>query len=156
MAKSESRRVAILGAGPIGLEAALYARALGFDVTVYERGTIGDSIRRWGHVRMFSPFGMNATPLGRAALVKKDFPGDGDCISGHEHVGVYLEPLAKCDRLRDCLETETTVVSVGRASLFKSDSPGDAKRGQMPFRLLVFHGFRSGRRARVEARSLSR
>jgi hypothetical protein len=139
MPKSDSRRIAILGAGPIGLEAALYARSLGFPVTVYERGQIGDAVRRWGHVRLFSPFGMNVTPLGRAALGKVALPADGDCVTGREHLTAYLEPLAKCEALRDCVKTEANVLTVGRASYFKSDSPGDGKRAQTLFRLLVHH-----------------
>ncbi len=50
-------RCAVLGAGPVGLEPALYAAVLGMDVTVHERGKeIAASVRDWGHVRMFSPF----------------------------------------------------------------------------------------------------
>ena len=79
MPKTE-RRLAILGAGPIGLEAALYARALQIPFTIYERGRPGDHVWRWGHVRLFTPFGMNATPLGRAAAQKQKpnqaLPGD--------------------------------------------------------------------------------
>jgi hypothetical protein len=37
------KHMAILGAGPIGIEAALYARALGLDVTVYDRGAVAAS-----------------------------------------------------------------------------------------------------------------
>ena len=137
MPKPDPRRVAILGAGPVGLEAALYARTCGFPVTVYERGQVGDSMRRWGHVRLFTPFGMNVTPLGRAALGKADLPADADCVTGRDHLAAYLEPLSKCDALRDCVQTDATVVSVGRAGLLKGDSPGEARRGQVPFRLLV-------------------
>ena len=36
MAKPPPPRIAVLGAGPIGLEAALYAQALGFAVSVFE------------------------------------------------------------------------------------------------------------------------
>src|SRR5262249_771723 len=89
----------------------------------------------WGHVRLFSPFGMNATPLGRAALGKAALPADGDCVTGRDHLAAYLEPLSKCDALRDCVKTETTVVSVGRAGMLKAD-PID-KRGQARFRGLV-------------------
>jgi len=134
MPKADPRRVAVLGAGPVGLEAALYARALGFPVTVYERGQVGDAVRRWGHVRLFSPFAMNVTPLGRAALGKAALPADGDCVTGRDHLTAYLEPLSKCDALRDCVRAETIVVSVGRAGLLKGDCE---KRGQAPFRLLV-------------------
>jgi hypothetical protein len=137
MPKAETRRIAILGAGPIGLEAALYARKLGFPVTVYERGQIAEHVRRWGHVRLFSPFGMNCTPLGRQALGDSKLLAENDCITGQEHVAAYLEPLAKSDLLRDCLKMETVVLKIGRSGLLKGDSPGDGKRGQLPFRLLL-------------------
>ncbi len=40
----------MLGAGPIGLEAALYAITLGMDVTVYEQGeAIAANVRAWDH-----------------------------------------------------------------------------------------------------------
>ncbi len=141
MAKTESPRIAVLGGGPIGLEAALYAHHLNFLVTVYERGRVGEYLHRWGHVRLFSPFGMNATPLGRAAIradhPQNDFPGDQNCISGREHLAAYLEPLAKTSLLRDCLQTETQVLNIGRRGLLKEDGLGEARRGQQPFRLLV-------------------
>ena len=42
MARTDTPRIAVLGAGPIGLEAALYARGLNLPVTVFERSRIGD------------------------------------------------------------------------------------------------------------------
>jgi thioredoxin reductase len=141
MAKNDAPRLAILGAGPVGLEAALYARHLKLPVTVYERGRIAEHLRRWGHVRLFTPFGMNSTALGRTTIraekARHEFPADGDCITGKEHVVAYLEPLAQTDALRDCLRTETQVLAVGRRGFLKEELPGDAKRGQQPFRLLV-------------------
>ncbi len=137
MAKSDTSRIAVLGGGPIGLEAALYARALNLPVTVYERGRVGEHLRRWGHVRLFSPFGMNVTPLGRATLLadkpRRDFPADTDSITGREHVACYLEPLAQSAALRDCLRPGVQVVQVGRRGLLK----GDMKRDGPPFRLLL-------------------
>jgi thioredoxin reductase len=144
MPKPETRRIAILGAGPIGLEAAVYARKLGFPVTVFERGQIGEHIRHWGHVRMFSPFGINSTPIGRALL--SNLPGDIECLTGREYWSAYLEPLAKSDLLRECLQTETAVLSVSRSGLLKGDYPGDARRAQHLFRLLL----RKGQAERVE------
>ena len=38
MAVDTPAKIAILGAGPIGLEAALYDRYLGYEVDVFERG----------------------------------------------------------------------------------------------------------------------
>ncbi len=141
MAKSGAPRIAVLGAGPIGLEVALYARSLGLPVTVYERGRIGEHLHRWGHVRLFSPFGLNVTPLGRNAIRADDprheFPSDTECTTGREHVAAYVEPLAKSEALRDCLVTDTRVLSVGRRGFLKDDPPGEARRGQQPFRLLL-------------------
>jgi thioredoxin reductase len=138
MAKPDAPRIAVLGAGPVGLEAALYALALGLPVTVYERGRVGEYVQRWGHVRLFSPFGMNTTPLGRAALraenPKHELPGDADCITGQDHAAAYLEPLAMTGKLIECLRLETQVVQVGRSGLLKGDM---AKRGERPFRLLL-------------------
>jgi thioredoxin reductase len=141
MGKAVRPRIAVLGAGPIGLEAALYARKLDLGVTVYERGRIGENLQRWGHVRLFSPFGMNSTPLGRAAIrsdrPRHEFPADGDCTTGREHVRAYLEPLASSDSLKGCIVGETTVLGIGRRGVFKTETPGDARRGRHPFRLLV-------------------
>ena len=141
MAKPDAPRIAILGGGPIGLEAALYARSLNLPVTLYERGRIGEHLLRWGHVRLFSPCGMNCTPLGQAAVLadKPDhrLAGDNECITGRQHAALYLEPLARSSALRGVIKTETQVVQVGRRGLLKEDGPGDGKRGQQPFRLLL-------------------
>jgi thioredoxin reductase len=144
MAKLDAPRIAVLGAGPIGLEAALIARRLNFPVTVYERGRAGEHLRRWGHVRLFTPFGMNTTPLGLAAIraqdSRREFPAPNDCITGKEHVAVYLEPLAATSPLADCIRTDTQVLAVGRRGLLKESDPGEPRRGQQPFRLLVRPG----------------
>jgi thioredoxin reductase len=131
--------IAILGAGPIGLEAGLYARQLKLPFTIYEQGRIGEHIWRWGHVKLFSPFGMNATPLGRRAILSLDteyeFPADNACISGREHVEHYLKPIAEV--LSDDIKADTRVINVGRVGLFKQEAVGDASRGKQPFLLLV-------------------
>jgi thioredoxin reductase len=141
MPRSDSKRIAVIGAGPIGLEAALLGVQLGFDVQVFERGRIADYVQRWGHVRLFSPFGMNVTPQGKAAIRGESpghtFPTDEDCITGRQHFAAYLEPLAKTRLLKDCIRTETQVLFIGRHRLLKDDLPGDAKRAASPFRLLV-------------------
>ena len=51
--KPDATRIAVLGAGPVGLEAALYARKLGYPVTVYERGRLAEHVQRWGAVSRF-------------------------------------------------------------------------------------------------------
>ncbi len=50
--ESTSPHIAILGAGPIGLEAALAAAERRLSYTVYEAGEeVGGHVRRWGNVR---------------------------------------------------------------------------------------------------------
>jgi thioredoxin reductase len=139
MAQHTAPRIAVLGAGPVGLEAALYAISLRLPVTVYERGRVAEHLQRWGHVKLFSPFGMNSTALGRAAIraenAKHDLPGDQDFLTGRDHSTAYLEPLAMTGQLIECLKLDTRVVQIGRSGLLKSDvSP---KRGDRPFRLLL-------------------
>src|ERR1700736_2431165 len=130
MLRSDTPRVAILGAGPIGLEAALIARQLKLPFTIYERGRVGEHLLRWGHVRLFSPFAMNVTALGKSAVLAgragHEFPGDDACITGREHVERYLAPLAEA--VKDQLRTETHVLRVGRRNCLKNDNPGDAAR----------------------------
>src|SRR5258708_40231642 len=91
-------RLAILGAGPVGVEAALYAARLKLPSTVYERGEVGEHLQQWGHIKLFTPFGMNTTSLGKAILreeqARRDLPGDSDLLTGKEHLAAYLEPLA--------------------------------------------------------------
>jgi thioredoxin reductase len=139
MARVELSRLAILGAGPIGIEAALYAAHLGYPFQVFERGRVGEHLHRWGHVRLFSPFGMNVTPLGLASLPPGhgELPGEGDCITGREHLAAYLDPLSATALLRKRIHLQTEVLSIGRKGLLKGEGPGDAGRALYPFLLLV-------------------
>jgi thioredoxin reductase len=144
MPRTELPRIAILGAGPVGLEAALQAATLELPFTVYERGRVGEHLQQWGHVRLFSPFGMNSTPLGRARLRADDpeheLPADNDLLTGRDHVAVYLQPLASSPLLQEHVRTQTRVVSIGRRGFLKEDNPGDAQRGRQPFLLLLRGG----------------
>ncbi len=126
---SKHLQIAVLGAGPIGLETALHARKLGHSVTIYEQGQAGEHVGRWGHVRMFSPFGMNSTPLGRDTLAK-DLPDEAALLTGREYREVYLLPLA--EYLQP--QTQTTVLTIGRVGWRKTDA--ESKK-LPPFRLLV-------------------
>lgn len=138
MPRAEQPRIAVLGSGPVGLEAALTARALGYPVTIYERGRAAENVQRWGHVRLFTPFGMNATALGRAALrfdnPKHELPADSDHLSGRDFVAAYLEPLAMSSALIDSLKLENQVVQIGRSGMFRDEME---RRGERPFRMLL-------------------
>ena len=138
MPKAEPTRVAVLGAGPIGLEAALYAKACGLSVAVYERGQVAEHLLRWGHVRMFTPFGMNVTPLGLQTLRREKpnraFPADADLVTGGQLREAYHVPLSESEALLESMHPQTAVLCVGRAESLKKSDP-DA--GRQPFRLLL-------------------
>lgn len=143
MGKAEPPRIAVLGAGPIGLEAALYARKLGLAVTVYEQGRVGEHLHRWGHVRLFTSYGSSSTSLGRSEIradnARHEFPPDSACVTGRDLVGTYLEPLARCAALKGCVRPETRVLHVGRKGLLKGDAAGE-RRAEQPFRLIIREG----------------
>lgn len=61
--------VAIIGAGPVGLAAAAHLLARGLAPLVFERGAgVGTSLKAWGHVRVFSPWGYNIDAAARTLL----------------------------------------------------------------------------------------
>lgn len=134
-------RVAILGAGPVGLEAALYGATLGYDVTVFEASGVAENLSRWGHVTLLSPWAMNHTPLGLKAIGgpgnRVSLPGPADFLTGREHRRLYLEPLSRSPLLRGRIRERHRVVSVGREGLLKTDLAGDSSRARVPFRMLA-------------------
>lgn len=136
------KRIAIVGAGPVGLEAALQARRRGHPFRVYERGRAGESMRQWGHVKMFSPFSMNRSVAGLDLLRSRgeSLPDADAALTGAEFAESYLEPLAHV--LDGGVQLETEVAGISRARALKGDFIADARRGQRPFRLLLRSGGR--------------
>jgi cation diffusion facilitator CzcD-associated flavoprotein CzcO len=129
-------RIAILGAGPIGLEAALAAAQRGDDFEVFESApAVGGHVRAWSHVRTFTPWSMNVSPRMRAALPQAP-AGDG-LPSGAELARELLEPVAALPQLAGRIRLGTRVLAVGREGLLKHEAVGDPRRAARPFRLLV-------------------
>lgn len=145
MAIDTPARLAILGAGPIGLEAALYARFLGYDVIVFEQGRVCEHVLRGGHQRLRAPFAQHSSPLGLAALEAQDeqfqSPAADALLTGRQWVEQYLQPLADTDLLSDNLFTKTRVLGVGKEQVRKTDRERDLpegdERGDWSFRILV-------------------
>ncbi len=129
-------RIAILGAGPIGLEAALAAAHRGDDFTVYEAApTVGGHVRRWGHVRTFTPWDMSVSPRMRAALPSA--PSGRALPTGDELADALLEPVAALPALRGRVRLGACVVAVGREGLLKHEAVGSSERAARPFRILL-------------------
>ena len=147
---SKRSRLLVLGAGPVGLEAAAAAAAAGLDVRVVERGEEpARHLAAWGHLRLFTPFDMNAGPAGRRLLEERGFslPSPETLLTGRELREAYLLPLAEelADRVE--LEMRCRVVGVSRSRLLKGDAVGIDDRRDDPFRALVE---RTGPDGRVE------
>jgi hypothetical protein len=135
-----SKKIAIIGGGPIGLEAALYAKTLGHDVVVFERGQVADNVRQWSFVTLFSPWRMNLTPLGLRTLRAEgvgEFADEKLCPTGEQFRQGYLLPLAASRILRGAIQEHTTVIRIGKDDYTKSQAIGDAQRATSPFRILV-------------------
>lgn len=147
------RRLVIIGAGPIGLEAAVRGQLAGWDVTLLEQGTIGNHVTAWGHVRLFSPFGMNASTWGRAVLAGQPLPTDDALLTGQQFVDQYLLPLSRLSLLADRIHERTRVVAISRHDLWKSDQIGQPVRSASPFRLLVETPRESGSLENTEEQS---
>lgn len=132
------KRIAIIGAGPIGLETAVAALDRNYAVDLFERRVIADHILQWGHVRMFSPFEMNATKRGISRLhlagVKLHKPDE--LLTGAEFRERYLIPLAQ-SLPAGVVHENTEVLAIGRRRALKGDHIGQPARNQTPFRLLV-------------------
>ena len=129
------KRVIVIGAGPMGLEAALLCAARGHDVTVLEQHDVGDALRRWGPTRCFSPFAMNLSARARALLA--DAPADDALLTGPEVAERVLVPLSRAAPLAGRVRTRHRVVSVGRARMRRDELAGHPLRSERPFRLLV-------------------
>lgn len=128
--------VAILGAGPIGLHAALACADAGWPFTVYEAAnTIGAHVRDWGHVRLFTPWNLNVSGRMRARV--PEAPRGSACPTGAELAAELLDPIADHPDVAAHLRTRTRVAAIARSGLLKHEQIGTGIRDQAPFTLLL-------------------
>ena len=141
MAIDTPAHIIIIGAGPIGLETALYARYLGYQVTLIEKGEVCQHVLQWQHINMFSPFGDNSSTLGRAAIKGQSPEHRLDRLdqlqTGAQWFKNYLEPLSHTDLIVDHIHTNTQVLSVSRSWLSKTDLVAQQTRVADTFRVLI-------------------
>ncbi|HEX5728390.1 MAG TPA: NAD(P)-binding domain-containing protein [Microbacterium sp.] len=133
----DSLPVAIIGAGPIGLAAAANLVERGIPFEIYEAGdTVADSIRQWGHIRLFSPWKHLVDPASGRLLETAGWqhPTDSALPTGAELVDEYLTPLASLPQIAEHTRTGVEVIAVSREGMDRTRTAG---RAATPFLLRV-------------------
>lgn len=137
---TEAKTVAIIGAGPVGLAAAAHILERGLRPVVLEAGeNVGHSVRRWGHVQLFSPWEYNvdraaARLLGTAGW---NSPEPDQYPTGTELVERYLEPLATKTALAPHIRTSSRVIDISRVGFDRLKTRG---REAAPFEIRYQNG----------------
>lgn len=129
--------VAVIGAGPVGLAAAAELIQRGLPVTIYEAaGDIAAHLRDFGHVRLFSPWGMNIAPAAAKLLEATGWtaPDKTALPTAGEIYERYLKPLAGLPAIRAALNLNSRVVAISRAGFDKVKTAG---RERAPFVLSI-------------------
>ena len=129
--------VAVVGAGPVGLAAAVHLLDRGLEPLVLEAGgEVAAGVASWGHVRLFSPwrYSVEAAAQRRLEPTGWEAPDPEAHPTGAELRERYLLPLAGLPELAQRIRTATRVVAITRRA---TDKMKDAGREQAPFELLV-------------------
>jgi len=143
--------VAIIGAGPVGLAAAAHLQAYKLPFIVLEAGAeAGAAIRRWGHVRTFSPWRYMVDGAARQLLdgVGWQAPSPDVLPTGHELVDEMVLPLARHPALAPHVRFNARVAAVGRKDFDKVRTKG---RDQQPFEIRLASGEIVEARAVIDA-----
>lgn len=128
--------VAVIGAGPIGLAAAVQLRSRGLPVRLYEAGAVGDNLLAWQHVHLFTPWAFNVDGTTRRLLTEQGtrLPENDAYPTAGQLVRDCLEPLARHPLLAASLRTHTRVTDISRFEMDKVVSRGRETR---PFALTL-------------------
>ncbi|MGO1078258.1 NAD(P)-binding protein [Inquilinus sp. CA228] len=144
--------VAIIGAGPVGLAAAVHLLGHGLEPVILEAGArVGAAVRDWGHVPMFSPWGYSTDRAAVALLQRHDWarPDEAGYPTGLDLAERYLDPLAATPEIAGRLRLGTRVTGIARAGHGKIRTAG---RDDRPFELRFVDS--GGREGRIFARAV--
>lgn len=138
--ENQTKTVAIIGAGPVGMAAAAHVLEQGFQPIVFEAGPeVGHAVRQWAHVQLFSPWEYNVDKAAARLLAATGWnaPDPGHYPTGGELVETYLAPLAQRTPLKDHIKTSTEVIGVSRVGFDKVKTKG---REHAPFEIRYQNG----------------
>jgi len=137
---NETKTVAIIGAGPVGLAAAAHVLERGLRPVVLEAGdSIGHAVRQWGHVQLFSPWEYNIDRAAARLLAATGWnsPEPEQYPTGAELFERYLEPLANHTALRTHIHATSRVTDISRVGFDKMKTKG---RDAAPFEIRYQNG----------------
>jgi thioredoxin reductase len=140
MSQPNDVKVAVIGAGPVGLAAAAHLLERGLTPIVLEAGPeVGASVREWSHVRLFSPWQYNVDKSSKKLLeaVGWNSPDPNYYPMGGELISGYLEPLATRTVLREHIRTSSHVTGISRVGYDKVKTAG---RENAPFEIRYRNG----------------
>lgn len=140
MSENTSLPVAVIGAGPIGLAAAVHLIQRDETPIIFEAGeNIAHSVRQWKHVQLFSPweFVMDKPAVELLEASRWQSPPLNELPTGQDLVEHYLEPLANLPVIQDALHLNSRVIGVSRLG---KDKMKDAQRDDVPFVIQVQTG----------------
>ncbi|MBV7546305.1 NAD(P)-binding domain-containing protein [Pseudomonas sp. PDM26] len=129
--------VAIIGAGPVGLAAAVHLLARGITPLILEAGPkAGSSIEEWAHVKMFSPWQFNVDKEAAKLLLADGWtpPPENEYPTGRELLDRFVRPLADLEQIKRHLQLNTRVLAVTRVG---QDVMKTQDRSAAPFLLRV-------------------
>ena len=117
--------IAIIGAGPVGVEAAIYARFLGYFVSIFEQRRVAHRMLDWHNRPLDVTVEECTTSMGHAAIAAQNPEyvrrNSNDVFTGKTFAEEYLLPLAKTDLLFDDIHFLSPVSDVSRYRTFVSD-----------------------------------
>jgi glycine/D-amino acid oxidase-like deaminating enzyme len=137
---ADTRTVAIIGAGPVGLAAAAHVLERGMAPVVLEAGPqAGHAIRQWQHVQLFSPWQYNIDKAAERLLARTGWNSPDPAVypTGAELLDRYIEPLATKTQLREVIRLNSRVAAVGRVGFDKAKTKG---RDAAPFEVRYQNG----------------
>lgn len=132
--------VVVIGAGPVGLAAAVHLIGRGFTPLVLEAGTaVGAGVRQWAHVRMFSPWEYNMDKRAAEILAVHGWQAPNPDLfpTGQEVVDRYLTPLATTPELAPHIRLNARVIKVSKQG---RDRMRNARRDDVPFIIRYMDG----------------
>jgi 2-polyprenyl-6-methoxyphenol hydroxylase-like FAD-dependent oxidoreductase len=147
--------IAIVGAGPSGLEAALYARYLGYRVVVLEQAEVGAHVLRHGDTVLAHPFQYCHSTLAVAALRAQQPqyqpPPDDARLTAAQWAHDYLLPLAATDLVADHIRAPVRVTAITPATPSATSLSPEQEEPERSLPFTVWAEAEQGQQIQLEA-----